>query len=111
MLTMKDIIIVTVSPPDELDKIPVKSPVIPSFLNPSYAPLNKVFPKFVIGTVAPASLNFISMSYIPKNDKRAPAITKNVFKCAGVRLVYSSTNCPIAQINPQIINAFKYIIY
>ena len=52
-----------VNPPLELANIPFKSPVIPLFFSPRYAPLKRICPKLVIGTLAPASLKPINLSY------------------------------------------------
>ena len=108
--TMNAIMIVIDSPPELVDSIPFNSPVIPSLWNPSYAPLNSKCPKLVIGTLAPAPPHESIISYNPKHDNNAPVITSMAFRCPGVRVVFSRIICPIAHINPHIINAFIYII-
>ena len=108
MVTIKEIIIVVDKIADE-ESNPFNNPIIPVCLKPPYAPWNTTWPKFIIGIVAPPPAHLINMSYNPSEDKITPHMTKIVFKSPGVIFVFSNIIWPIAQTNPQKINACKYI--
>ena len=72
---------------DDVANIFANIPNNPLVLNPIKAAVYKLFPKLMIGVVAPAPTTLIILSYIPKNPNSAPNAANDDVKCPGVSFV------------------------